>query len=602
VTVESAAKTNFALKMNKSPVIKASFEVANSFPAEVEEGRKDSLWIITCVLNMLCFIPPATSVLEKWFVTASFYQLMKQAEDLSGISSILTSKTTAFWDIILLNNWTVRQIVFVLIGQGILASAARSIIEFLATIIADKNATERRLNLLRATLHDEKFSLTENSNISRLLDRVNDAKHFEGFLKHHRMQRQIQVLLAIPLALIIFPIGALITLFVFGSTVFARLMMRKVSLGSEDEKEKLHKAVHDLVLDCLRGIDIVRVSNQTQAEKAKLAGLEKPIAEIDLKTTKVSFFVDVVDLFLVCLILPMLATLTFHKSNTPEDLNTIFGLIALILLVDEGHKGLKILGETAEATMKGINAIAAINEFCAHKAEDGGHQSTAQQVISSQGIVFDQVGIYFDEEMILENVNLDIPQGVTCALVGESGTGKSSLCNAAALLIPFTGSIFFEGTRLNSRTKEEIRAKLAVVRQKTVLFRRTVRENIWYGFEGPPDDAKINEALRKVRLNLNLNEILTSGEARLSGGERQRMQLARLFCNSNARFVILDEALSALDIATRTEILKPLKQFLRTKTAILVTHDEEVMQILSDFVFHLNMKRTRSSEEFLEIA
>jgi subfamily B ATP-binding cassette protein MsbA len=160
---------------------------------------------------------------------------------------------------------------------------------------------------------------------------------------------------------------------------------------------------------------------------------------------------------------------------------------------------------------------------------------------------------YRDEQAALSGVDLVVPAGRTTALVGRSGSGKSSLLSLVPRLYDVTGgAVLIDGQDVRSLTLRSLRAHIAVVSQDVILFDDTVRANIGFGRANAPEEDIIAAAKAAaahdfvMRLPQGYDTFVGPGGGRLSGGERQRIALARAFLK-DAPILLLDEATSALD-------------------------------------------------------
>lgn len=178
----------------------------------------------------------------------------------------------------------------------------------------------------------------------------------------------------------------------------------------------------------------------------------------------------------------------------------------------------------------------------------------------------------------LDGVTLRIAVGAYTAIVGPSGSGKSSL---VSLLLrqydPTAGSVQVDGVDLRQYARDSLYAAIGVVPQETVLFNTTIRENIRYGLIGATDD-QIEEAARLAGLHASIQTMPDGydtpvGEhgGRLSGGQRQRVAIARALLR-NPAILVMDEATAALDAATETAIFSTLEHLRTGRTIIVITH------------------------------
>ncbi len=194
-------------------------------------------------------------------------------------------------------------------------------------------------------------------------------------------------------------------------------------------------------------------------------------------------------------------------------------------------------------------------------------------------ITFDHITFaYNDREAVIKDFNLTIPTGATIAIVGSTGSGKSTLVK---LLLRFyeiqKGSITVDGIDLREIVLYDLRRAIGLVSQDVFLFHGTVRENIAYGNTNATDgevmhSAKIAEAHEFImELPQGYDTIVGERGQKLSGGQRQRLSIARAILK-NPPILILDEATSAVDNETEAAIARSLKHITENRTTIMIAH------------------------------
>jgi ATP-binding cassette subfamily B protein len=197
----------------------------------------------------------------------------------------------------------------------------------------------------------------------------------------------------------------------------------------------------------------------------------------------------------------------------------------------------------------------------------------------SNQLTFRDVTFRYDEQRTsLADVNLEIPQGAFVALVGSSGSGKSTVLNLILRFYdPTSGSILFDGQDIRQVRQESLRSQMGVVFQENVLFNISVRENIRLG-NPSATDAEVEAAAKSAEIHDFLVSLpdgydTNAGErgARFSGGQRQRLALARALTR-NPPLLLLDEATSALDPATEAAVNETLQRVGKGRTVVSVTH------------------------------
>ncbi|MFA7191691.1 MAG: ABC transporter ATP-binding protein [Candidatus Paceibacterota bacterium] len=200
-------------------------------------------------------------------------------------------------------------------------------------------------------------------------------------------------------------------------------------------------------------------------------------------------------------------------------------------------------------------------------------------------LVFNDVSFkYKNNEEIFNNFNLDIKPGERIGLVGHSGAGKSTFVN---LILRFSdvnsGSITIDGQDVRNVTQDDLRSAISYVPQESVLFHRTIRENISYGKQDATD-KEIISAAKKARAHGFVEKLPNKYETyvgergvKLSGGERQRVAIARAILKNSPIF-ILDEATSALDSISEQYIQDAFNEIMKNKTTIVIAHRLSTIQ------------------------
>jgi ATP-binding cassette subfamily B protein len=184
----------------------------------------------------------------------------------------------------------------------------------------------------------------------------------------------------------------------------------------------------------------------------------------------------------------------------------------------------------------------------------------------------------YNGQAVLKNINLRIPLGATYAIVGETGSGKSTLVSLLARVHEVTdGEIFIDGVPLRKYSLRALRSSLGYVPQETFLFSEKISENIALGVDqASPSD--IQEAARLANILPDVEEfpkqfdtMIGERGITLSGGQQQRTAIARALIR-NPRILVLDDALSSVDTATEERILSHLKVVMHDRTSILISH------------------------------
>ncbi len=193
-------------------------------------------------------------------------------------------------------------------------------------------------------------------------------------------------------------------------------------------------------------------------------------------------------------------------------------------------------------------------------------------------IEFKNVSFAYDNKVILKNIDLKIPKGITIGIIGPTGSGKSTLVNLIPRLLEVReGSLTIDGMEIKSIPLKILRKNIGYVPQETFLFSESLKENIIYGLEGF-DEAKLRRAVSISALSDEIEGFSQRYETpvgergvTLSGGQKQRTALSRAIIRE-PKILILDDAFSSVDVHTEEKILKQLRKFRKRRTCILVSH------------------------------
>jgi len=230
------------------------------------------------------------------------------------------------------------------------------------------------------------------------------------------------------------------------------------------------------------------------------------------------------------------------------------------------------LVQQAEASQKRIN------EFLNEKPDIVNHTKTHTPI--SGNIRFDKVTFTYEDTNItaLKEVSFEIKQGETLAIIGKTGSGKSTILELIGRLYDTTsGSIILGDTPITQLNLKDLRTNIGYVPQEAFLFSDSIKENIKFGEKDASDDEVIQAAKNAVvhkniiDFSKGYDTILGERGITLSGGQKQRVSIARAIIK-DPQILLFDDSLSAVDTETEEEILANLKNISAAKTTILVSH------------------------------
>ena len=208
----------------------------------------------------------------------------------------------------------------------------------------------------------------------------------------------------------------------------------------------------------------------------------------------------------------------------------------------------------------------------------------------TEGIAINNVSFQYDDDMVLNNVTINIKKGKTVALVGQSGSGKSTIANLVTRFYDVSsGSITIDDIDIRDITKHSLRHLLGLVTQDSILFNDTIKNNILLGDQDATENQVI-EALKVANawefvkdLPQGIQTNIGDSGNKLSGGQKQRLSIARAVLK-NPPIMILDEATSALDTESERLVQVALENMMKNRTSIIIAHRLSTIQNADEII------------------
>ncbi|WP_308991193.1 ABC transporter ATP-binding protein [Mariniflexile litorale] len=205
-------------------------------------------------------------------------------------------------------------------------------------------------------------------------------------------------------------------------------------------------------------------------------------------------------------------------------------------------------------------------------------------------IVFNNISFKYEKEYVLKDFSLTIPKGKTVALVGQSGSGKSTIANLITRFYDINkGSILIDGIDIREFSTKSLRQQLGIVTQDAILFNDSIKNNLKLGKDNATD-AEVIEALKIANAWEFVKELPNGietniGDAgnKLSGGQKQRLSIARAVLKSPP-IMVLDEATSALDTESERLVQVALENMMKNRTSIVIAHRLSTIQNADEIV------------------
>ena len=276
----------------------------------------------------------------------------------------------------------------------------------------------------------------------------------------------------------------------------------------------------------------------------------------------------------------MIAILIFYSGKliieNEIDINNFFSFLAAMMLA---YQPVRSLATVNMAISQGLSAAARILPIIDNENEIKDSAEASNLKTTNANIKFKDVFFsYENNEEVLKGINLDIKGGKMSALVGHSGSGKSTIMNLIPRFYNVTsGKIEIDGQSVNDVKISSLRNVISLVSQDTTLFDDTIKNNISYA-NLDASDEEIMEAAKLSNCDEFINQlpkkyetIIGENGIRLSGGEKQRISIARAMLKKS-RIILLDEATSSLDSETEEKIQSAINILTKDKTTIVIAH------------------------------
>ena len=320
-----------------------------------------------------------------------------------------------------------------------------------------------------------------------------------------------------------------------------------------------------------------------QRENYEHARINDKLEKVKITTQKIQKIFVKVSPIMETLTGIMIALLIFYSGklifNGEIDINNFFSFLAAMMLAYQPVRSLSTLNMAVQA---GLSSARRILPVIDEKVEVKDDINSKELVIKNGEINFNNVNFKYDlnnENLnILKNININIAGGKMTALVGHSGSGKSTILNLIPRFYNVTsGDIKIDNQYINNLSINSLRKEISLVSQDTTLFDDTIRNNIAYANLNATDE-EITEAAKKSfasefieKSPHGYNTLIGENGLRLSGGEKQRISIARAMLKKSS-IILLDEATSSLDADTEQKIQEALTLLTKNKTTVVIAH------------------------------
>jgi subfamily B ATP-binding cassette protein MsbA len=328
------------------------------------------------------------------------------------------------------------------------------------------------------------------------------------------------------------------------------------------------------MLENLTGIRVVKAYHTEEEEKEKFKRSNQECVKVALRGIRISLLINPMMEGVTILLAILFFAICFWRGKTFAE------IIPLLTPLVMAYKPLKSIGKIQASIEAGRAALTRIYSFLDMDTALPVAEHPVAKKSFDTNMVFEHVDFSYavTDRKVVQDANFVLGRGQTIAVVGATGSGKTTLANLLVRFYdPTQGRVLMDGVDLREMDMADLRKLIGVVTQETILFNTTIAENIAYGTKGATQD-QIEQAAKLANAHAFIiahpdgyRRIVGDKGFVLSGGERQRVAVARAILK-NPPILILDEATSALDTVTEQQVQEAITRLMENRTVFVIAH------------------------------
>lgn len=472
--------------------------------------------------------------------------------------------------------WSEGGKMLVVAALGLIAAAVNV---YFASTQAMKVGKKLREQIYRKVLHFSSQEMSKFGGSSLITRSTNDIVQIQNVMVQVlRMMLQSPIMLIAACVLAYYREPRLTKVFLISLPVLAiaviAIMYFAIPLFKSIQKKT--DQINLVFREGLTGVRVIRAFNQEKRDQSRFQRANDDYTNTGIKAyTIVSFLFPIMTLVLSLTNIGIIwlgAHLIAQMSMQVGNLIAFMTYSTQILISFMMLSMVFVFIPRASASAKRVNDVLGQEEVIAYPQKPVKLTDASEASLSFENVDFRYSGA---EKLTLTGLNFDIHAGQTLAIIGGTGSGKSSLVNLIPRLFDIEkGKIKVDGYPINQLTQHDLHRLISITQQKAVLFSGTIRSNMQFGMENATDDQiwhalEVAQAADFVKEAGGLDAVVEQNGANFSGGQRQRLAIARTIIKP-ASIYIFDDSFSALDFKTDAKLRSALKQDNQLQKAVTV--------------------------------
>ncbi|TAH61855.1 MAG: ABC transporter ATP-binding protein [Gottschalkiaceae bacterium] len=467
-------------------------------------------------------------------------------------------------------------IMLLMTGLGAVCAVIRNIVSSRVSQSFGADLREDLYIKIQGFSFDNIDEFQDASLITRLTNDINQIQHFAHGMMRVFVKAPVLGLGAIVMAFLLNPKMALILLGVVPVVGLIIGINLKISYPIFTKIQKALDKVNGVMREYLAGIRVVKAFNRFDYEKDRFRKVNQDLKEVTLKGMRIVAVFNPLVALTVNIGIVMVLWFGGLRVNVGD--MEVGKIMAFINYMTQVLFALMIMTRVLNMFIRARASAERVGEvFRAKDTIDVKDKPTPIKGLKGK-VEFDDVYFKYSSsgKYVLENISFSVNPGEALAIIGSTGSGKSTLIN----LIPrfydvAKGKVMIDNIDIREFSLSQLREQIAIVPQKVLLFTGSIKDNIKWGDDNATDEevemvAKIAQAHDFITsFNDGYNTYIGQGGVNLSGGQKQRISIARALIKK-PKVLILDDSTSAVDLITERNIKKGLNEYLKNTTTILI--------------------------------